>query len=132
MITWKYVEPLKVGGEVEVLQLKYSFPLPLDLVECVKKNNAGSPSLSTLDTSFAKNMVFGALLSFNESDDDNVYTFLPRFEIGYNKLSAFPFGIDPFGNLYCVKDNKIIFVDHETDESFPVANNFTEFLTMLR
>ena len=65
MIEWYYVSPLKVGTEVEVLELKYFNPIPTDLKDCIKKNNGGMPSPSKFDLGEKKDMVFGGLLSFN-------------------------------------------------------------------
>ena len=44
------------------------------------------------------------LLSFNKGDADSVYDYIGLFknEDG-TKLKMFPFGLDPFGNFFCVK-----------------------------
>lgn len=47
------------------------------------------------------------------------------------RLAMLPFGIDPFGNFFCIKDNKVVFFDHESRTVFAVANMFTEFLEEL-
>ena len=131
-IQWKYVVPLRTGTEVEALEKKYNYALPVDLKECVRDNNAGMPSLSKFDLDSTKEMVFGGLLSFNEGDEDSVYDFLARFETeNGNKLSMFPFGLDPFGNFYCVKDGKVVFYDCETEEAKVVNKTFSGFLDML-
>ena len=36
-IEWDAVKPLKVGTEVDVLEVKYLYRLPTDLKECIKK-----------------------------------------------------------------------------------------------
>lgn len=132
MIEWKYVSPLKVGMEVEVLELKYSNPVPADLKDCIKQNNGGMPSLSKFDLGEKEAMVFGGLLSFNEGDDDSFYDFVGEFETeDKTRLTMFPFGLDPFGNFYCIKENKVVFFDHESNDVIPVADTFTELLGML-
>lgn len=131
-IQWKYVSPLKEGTEVECLEIKYHYPLPEDLKKCIEKYNGGIPTPEVLDFSENKNKVFGGLLSFNEGEDDNIYDFVELFE---NKektgLTMFPFGIDPAGNFYCVKDKKIVFYNHETNQTVPICDTFTQFIKML-
>ena len=84
------------------------------------------------DTTVRKGMVFGGLLSFNQGDDDSVYSVLPHFESADKKhLTAFPFGLDPFGNYYVILENKIYFIDHETDRRLFISNSFSELLEML-
>lgn len=131
-LTWKYVSPLKEGSEVDVLELKYCFALPEDLKECIMLNNAGTPSISTFDIGNNKGMVFGGLLSFNKEDVDSIYDCLRLFETDEGKhLKMFPFAIDPAGNFFCVKDNKIVFYNHETDNFIIISDNFTDFLNSL-
>lgn len=132
MIEWKYVSPLKVGTEVEMLERKYSNLVPADLKECIKRNNGGMPSLSKFDLGEKKGMIFGGLLSFNEGDDDSIYDFIEEFETeDKTRLTMFPFGLDPFGNFYCIKENKVVFFDHESNTVLPIASTFTEFLGVL-
>lgn len=107
-IEWDAVKPLKVGTEVDVLEVKYLYRLPTDLKECIKKNNGGMPFPFSFDIGKNKGMVFGGLLSFNEGDTDSFYDVVDRFETSDKKLLMFPFGIDPAGNLLCVKDGEII------------------------
>ena len=131
-ITWKYVSPLKDSSEVDVLELKYCYMLPEDLKECIVKNNAGVPSLSTLDLGENKEMVFGGLLSFNEGDVDSIYDYISLFETDDGKgLKMFPFALDPAGNFFCIENGKVVFYDHEMDKTTVICNTFTEFLNML-
>ena len=131
-ITWKYVSPLKDSSEVDVLELKYCYMLPEDLKECIVKNNAGVPSLSTFDLGENKEMVFGGLLSFNEGDVDSIYDYISLFETDDGKgLKMFPFALDPAGNFFCIENGKVVFYDHEMDKTTVIGNTFTEFLNML-
>lgn len=131
-IHWKYVSPLKQGTEVEALESEYHFSLPDDLKTCIRENNAGVPDPFSFDFCGERDKVFGGLLSFNEGEPDNVYDFLELFE---NKkktgLIMFPFGIDPAGNFYCVKDSAIALYDHEADKTYEICKTFTQFLELL-
>lgn len=131
-LKWKYVSPLKEGTEVEAAEMKYHFKLPEDLRVCLTKHNAGVPSLSTFDFGENKEMVFGGLLSFNKDDLDCFYDYVSLFERADGKgLKMFPFALDPAGNFFCVKDNKIVLYNHETDETIAICETFTQFLDML-
>ena len=79
-----------------------------------------------------KNKVFGGLLSYNIDDLDNIYDFVALFENqDKSGLSMLPFGIDPAGNFICLKDEKIVFYDHETERAILICDTFTQFLEML-
>lgn len=131
-LEWKYVIPLKDEGVLENLEIKMCLPIPSDLMECIKKNNGGVPSFFKFDLSDKKAMVFGGLLSFNEGDDDSFFDFACKFATeDKTRLTMFPFGLDPFGNFYCIKDGKVVFFDHEDNAILPVADSFTKFLEML-
>ncbi len=131
-IQWKYVSPLKEGTEVDVMEIKYHYPLPDDLKNCIQEHNGGVPVPCCFDFGDNKDKVFGGLLSFNEADTDSIYDFVGLF---HNKdksgLTMFPFGLDPAGNFLCVKDKKIVFYDHETARVFPICNTFTQLLEKL-
>lgn len=131
-LEWKYVTPLKDEGILENLEIKMCFPIPSDLIECVKKNNAGMPSCSKFDLAKKRAMVFGGLLSFNEGDDDSFFDYVDMFKDSQTgKLLMFPFGLDPFGNFFCIKDKKVVFFDHESNATVFVAESFTKLLDML-
>lgn len=126
-IQWKYVSPLSNEKCIADFEKEYSFILPEDLKNCIVSNNAGSPTKNVFDLPKEKGKVFGALLSFNKDEPDNVYENLSL----YKDKKAMPFAIDPAGNLICLKDNKIVFYDHELDEFVDLAETFTEFIAKL-
>lgn len=95
-------------------------------------HNAGTPVPSLIDFRGNRDKVFGALLSYNVNDLDNIYEFMELFQTDNGaSLSMIPFGIDPAGNFFCVKDKKIVFYDHETGRTLPICDTFTKFLNML-
>jgi hypothetical protein len=125
-IEWKYVVPLKNKNAIDILESKYNQKLPKDLKECIKKNNSGSPNPKIFDMPDEKGKVFGGLLSFNKNDDDNIYIFEDLF-----KNSLFPFASTPFGDVLCVKNNKILLWCHETDNVRFISNTFTDLINSL-
>jgi hypothetical protein len=131
-IQWKYVSPLKDESSLERVEIKYAFPIPDDLKDCIIKNNGGVPVPSSFDFGENKNKAFGGLLSYNEGDADSIYDYVGLFEIKDKRgLKMLPIGIDPAGNFICVQDKKIVFYAHETDEIYHICDTFTQFLTLL-
>lgn len=131
-IEWKYVSPIKNDSDIDVLEIKYHFALPSDLKKCIAKNNAGMPFPSKFDLGENKGMIFGGLLSFNTGDNDSFFDLVGQFEnCQTGTLTMFPFGLDPFGNFYCVKDGKIVFYDHESGSTINICDTFNKFLSML-
>lgn len=127
-ISWKYVSPLKDTAAINKIEKKYHYVLPEEFKSCVLQNNAGMPSRSILKRP-ENEYVFGGLMSFNKDDADNIYDFIELFEVDDGKeLKLFPFGLDPFGNFYCFNNGKVVYYDHETDQSKIIAESFAEFL----
>lgn len=117
---------------MKILELKYHFMIPDDLKECIIKNNAGVPSLSTFDFGENNAMVFGGLLSFNEGETDSFFDYVNIFEKEDGKsLKMFPFALDPAGNFFCVENGKIVLYKHEEDRTIVICDTFSDFLNML-
>lgn len=133
MIRWENVSSLRDLNAINKLEEKYSCRLPSDLKECLKQNNAGTPFPYQFDIGDKKDFVFSGLLSFNDDDVDCIYDFIDSFIETDGKLKLFPFGLNPFGDFFCVRlqDDKIVMWEHEFESAFVIAGSFTEFLNML-
>ena len=132
-VTWKYVHELKDDSAADMLEIDYWFRRPKSLKACVREHNAGMPVPSKIDSPFGNRYVFGGLLSFNEGDADSVYDYIGLFknEDGTG-LKMFPFGLDPFGNFFCVKkDGSVVFWNHEDGAEDLVSASFEEFISSL-
>ena len=128
-ITWKYVKPLSKTSAVEDFEKANNVSFPPDLKECIKTNNGGRPSLNVFDTDKSTGRVFKTLLSFNESDVENIYKFFPIKDFRSNDLT--PFASDPFGNYLCLKGNKVVLFLHETGQIENVSDTFSDLLAKL-
>ncbi len=107
--------------------------LPESLKACIMEHNAGMPVPSKIDSQSGSKYVFGGLLSFNKGDADSVYDYIGLFknEDG-TKLKMFPFGLDPFGNFFCVKkDGSVVFWNHEDGAEEQVSPSFDDFVASL-
>jgi cell wall assembly regulator SMI1 len=133
VITWKYVKPLSEANAIEDFEKKNNLSLPSDLKECIKANNGGRPSLNVFDTDDSKERVFKTLLSFNESDVENIYKYFPIINSQSNNL--IPFASDPSGNYLCLQNNKIVLFLHdnlpETERLEYVSDTFSSLLGKL-
>lgn len=125
-ITWRYVKTIKNEKSIDEFESKFC-ALPKDLLECMRQNNGGRPSLSSFDLKNEKEKEFKTLLSFNEDDVENIF----EAQNLTKKEGLFPFASDPFGNHLCLYQGKIVFWNHETDDTEILADNFSEFLQKL-
>lgn len=132
IMKWTHVSPLKDSSVISKIEKQYNYSLPSDFKSCVMQNNGGTPSHYIL-TRPENRYVFSGLISFNKGDPDNIYDFIKIFKIDNGKnLKLFPFGLDPFGNFYCFdRNNKVVYYDHESDQSKVLANSFKDFITFL-
>ena len=63
---------------------------------------------------------------------DNFYDYVALFERKDGKgLKMIPFALDPAGNFFCVENGKIVFYNHETDDTETICDTFKEFLNKL-
>ncbi len=114
---------------IERVEKFFAINLPEDFKIIVKNNNNGRPSVTTFDTQMSKEHVFKKLLSFKEEDLETVYKSKKVLEQVDNSL--FPIANDPFGNLICYKDEKLVYWLHEDNSVQFIANSFTQFLSKL-
>ena len=109
--------------------------LQTSFVEYISKYNAGIVEPHRFDLENEKGKVFGGFLSFNTENSDGeelVSDIIEDLELYKNsELKALPFGLDPFGNMICLKDNKIYFWNHEEDDFIYICETITDFLNLL-
>ena len=129
-IIWKYKIDVSDTNVFEEIGKERRISFPVDLKDFILKSNASTPSKYKFMVG-NNERVLGAILSFNrnESDTDSVFSALSV--IDDNNL--IPFGIDPFGNYICysVKENVVVFWDHETENVASTGASLTEFVESL-
>ena len=127
-ITWKYVKDLKNVNAITDFEKANNFSYPDDLRQILVKYNGGRPSLKYYDLPDEKDKEFKTLLSFNETDIENVYKCYP---LDSSDKSLIPFASDSAGNYFVLKDGEIYLWNHEIDNLRFVANSFLSFLQKL-
>lgn len=75
--------------------------------------------------------IFGAVLSFNENDNENSKG-IDALEIVQDN-DLFPFAIDPFGNYlcYCLTTQEIVFWDTEMQQVVTTNKSLDKFISCL-
>ena len=110
-------------------ELAYGICLPQDIKDIVKKYNNGRPSVSSFDSPIGKEHEIKKLISFKKDDIENIYQM--KNLLSAIDISLFPIALDPAGNIICYQNGKIVYWLHETDEVYPLANSFSDFLSKL-
>lgn len=128
-VEWKRCRSLNNPNAVSDFMQKYHCTLSKELADCITANNGGRPypdvvSLSNGDESDVK-----ALLSFNETDRENIYKVVGFF-ISQYQGNLVPFASDSAGNYYCEKESKIVLWT-QNGEVIPVSDSFVDFLSSL-
>ncbi len=129
-INWKYKIDLKDSKVFDEIGEKRGISFPEKLKDFIIEANAATPDKIKFMVG-CNEKVFGAVFSFNrdETEADSVFDALPVIE----DKNLIPFGIDPFGNFICysIKDEIVVFWDHETDSVESTELSLDDFLTSL-
>ena len=128
-LTWKYVTEVSDKDAFDKFAKEYGMEVPENIQSFVLKTNAGCPSKYQIDDINGNTRVFGGVLSYNREDDDKIYSKMRRWESKH----YLPFGLDPFGNLYCVHIliGTIVWWNHETNQFVHIADSLEEMLEKL-
>lgn len=130
-IIWKYVKTLEEQNGIELFLDKYNIKLPNDILECLRVNNGGRPSLNAFDTDQSKERVFKALLSYNIEDKESIYNIYSK---EFSNKGLFPIASDVAGNFICINlksDNEIVLLEHESGRIEYMGNTFSDVLNRL-
>lgn len=128
-IVWMNEEPLESPQSFADFEEMFRCQLPHDLRELVSRHNYASPDKGLFEIG-DKEVSFDSLLSFNRSDDFNVFRCAEALSDG-KELEAIPFAESAFGNLICMKDDRVVFWEHEEGDYIPVADSLSDFLELL-
>lgn len=144
---WRWGKPPISRQQVEDVAAGWGVPFPEDYILFAQDHHGARPKFKTIDIPSRKGAVFQSLLEFRESprQDGDAMSILEMFDAVADRLPAnvFPFGKDPFGNLYCFDYResesipKCVFWDHERASAnpekaiWPVCDNFSQLIAML-
>lgn len=129
-IIWKYKIDVSDTDVFEEIGKERSISFPTELKNFILKTNAATPSKYNFMVG-NNERVLGSILSFNRNESDTDSVFIALSVIDDNNL--IPFGIDPFGNYICysLKENVVVFWDHETGNVVSMGATLNEFIESL-
>lgn len=129
-MVWNYKIDLQNEGVFKEIEEERGIEIPNSLKDLIREANAGTPEKYNYVIGNTEKVI-GAVLSFNrgENDTDTVFTALKTIE----DSNLLPFAIDPFGNYLCmaIKENVVVFWDHETGEAYSTGLDLAGFLNTL-
>jgi len=108
---------------MEMFQVAYTIMLDENVKDFFRENNGGIPNKNGFKLKNGDEKVLDCLLSFNRDDDESVYHYADFFK-SMARLEILPFAKDPFGNLICLKKNRVVFWDQELEELLEVSDSF--------
>ena len=126
---WYRIKPLSQDTAVIKLEQDYGVSISSKLKECILSNNGGRPKPNALQLKNGQEYDVKLLLSYNESDSENIYRVIRFFVEKFNG-KAIPFATDSAGNYYCEYEGKIVLWVQD-DTIIPICETFDEFLQML-
>jgi len=130
-LVWKYKIELEDETVFDDIENKRGVKIPEELKKLVKDANAASPDKYNYILESQEEKIFGAVLSFNKKDVD-VDTIFTALVIIDDK-NLIPFGIDSFGNYICLnmKENTVVFWNHELQSEESTGKSLKDFLKNL-
>ena len=126
----KFVKELKDNSLIYLFFKKINKKIPEGFEDCFKKYNGGRPEKNEVQLKDGTEVVLNNFLSFNKDDKDNVYKVWER--INEEKYNLIPFAKDPSGNYYCLKDEEVVFYNHEEGNYSLISSSFKEFVLGLK
>ncbi|MFC4620414.1 SMI1/KNR4 family protein [Camelliibacillus cellulosilyticus] len=104
--------------EIKRVETQFNVKLPNDFVECVKRNDGGSPIPNVFDIKEQEPDILNNLLTFDLDSKHSIINVCKDIQDRLIK-NIIPFARDPFGNFLCFDYResdtkpKIVFWDHE-------------------
>jgi hypothetical protein len=141
MISWRpyvrHVSPEVDPHALTALEHRWGVTLPADYKHLVSKHQGMAPSPSAFNIGKAETSL-GVLLTVTREERQDEYSILSTYDSlrRYGPDRLYPFGITPSDEPLCfdyrepLAQPRIVLVSVE-GSVYPVANSFTEFLSLL-
>lgn len=114
------------------VEKEFNVILPDDYKKIIKEINGGALPLAYLIIDGYDEVSYSRNVPLNKEAKANI------FDVGKyimdNKNYLFPVANDGFGNYFCLnlKNNTVVFLDHETDKEFYVCETFADLLNLIK
>ena len=127
---WKYKIDLKDESVFDVLATTCNALFPQDLRSFIIEHNAACPEKNRILIDNSER-IFETVLSFNKYEAEATSVFAMIGDDSFNGL--IPFGLDPFGNVFCysVSDGIVVYWEHEENISHKTNHTLNSFIDNL-
>lgn len=134
-IKWEGVKPLQDKSAFKQVEKLLGVKLPKELIDLVTNCNGGM-SLASFDTEHSDHWGKGSieLFSYNKDDEMNIFWVIKNcIDSKFKRLKLIPMGDTANGDFVCLEMDgqatKILLLDHETDQFYPISTTLEGFLT---
>ena len=128
---WKYNEPLENPKAIKEFLNKEGLKIPCDVISFIARHNGGRPKKNLFDTDKSKECIFDGVFSYNYNDPECIYNLYEgELKEILNGLKLFPIGMNPSGDLICLKyedDNSICLFRQESRNVEYIADSISDF-----
>lgn len=132
MLTWRGFKATEDISLITAIENDNQIIFPVEYKETVMRYNKGIPSKKLIQCA-GKERVFARLITITPDAHPNVIDASSWVD---EHKKVFPFGLDPFGNLFAFKyggadDYDIVFIDEETGTTHMICSSFSDFMNGL-
>lgn len=138
MITWKWTDLPVTEDDIKEAQIFLGMKMPCSLKNLFKTANGGKPSRTMIIQEDQEDLIFDSLLNVKKGTDESLYILYPLVR---NLLpeTLIPFGLDPFGNIFCIhssdqNDDEIFLFLHDADinkNMIYISRSLKNFINLL-
>lgn len=138
-ITWRWTDLPVSEEEIKQAESFLGIKLPPPLITLFKNANGGKPSKTRIFQGNEIYYIFDTLLNIKHDTQDSIYIIYDSVRNALKK-NIIPFGIDPFGNIFCIykedKYNDHVYIylhEEDKDKNFTyICSNLENFLESLK
>ncbi len=132
---WKYSKKLENIELINHYEKLYSLRFPIFFKDIIYFSNGGRPTKNIIRTLELNEHIFLSWLDLNYWKLENFNYIVSEINNYYKEFFLFPFGIDPFGNYFCIKfineEFTIVFFNHENKKIEFISDSLESFLSKL-
>lgn len=131
MNNWKYVKHNIQNTDIQEFEKKSGFIFSESTKKIILDFNNGRPQKKQFDTENSKGKIFEKLLSFNQSDIENVFK---TYDSLVNQIpkKMIALALDPFGNYICIDQEQHVFLWlHESKSTEKTNRTITDIVDNL-
>jgi len=127
-VNWLFGKTLNEKSLV-IFEKRYNYSFSKNFITFIQQANGAYPSKQSYNGP-REELCFSSVLSFNEDDADSAFKIAEIFyDLG--TLKCLPFGSNGFGDYLCLKGEKVVLWNHESEKEYLIAESLEKFLDLL-